>query len=162
MPRRGGALREEAAEDRLTLWISTQTPHAAQRLLCDMLGRDENQIRVITPDVGGGFGPKLVFYQEEVVTGLAALLLRRPVKWIEDRRENLIASAQERDRNAQDISIAVDMRRRGSWGCAEACCTTAAPTPRAASTCRWRSAHTVTLPWAMQRLRVERAAGFDK
>ena len=63
---RGAVAVYDKTEDRLTLWSSTQMPHAAQRLLCDMLGRDENQVRVVTPDVGGGFGPKLVFYPEDV------------------------------------------------------------------------------------------------
>ena len=104
---RGVVARHDVNDDRLTLWISTQMPHVAVRLLGELLGRDETQLRVITPDVGGGFGPKLVFYQEEVVTALAALKLRRPVKWIEDRREHFIATTQERDQ-FWDISIAVD------------------------------------------------------
>ena len=77
------------------------------RLLCDLLGRDENRVRVVTPDVGGGFGPKLVFYPEDVVVALAALLLGRPVKWIEDRREHFVATTQERDQY-WDVEIAVD------------------------------------------------------
>ncbi len=63
-------------DDRLTVYSSTQTPHVCMRMLAELLGRDENQVRVVTPDVGGGFGPKLVFYQEEAVVALAALLLR--------------------------------------------------------------------------------------
>lgn len=106
---RGAVAVHDPLEDRLTLWSSTQMPHAAQRLLCDMLGRDENQVRVVTPDVGGGFGPKLVFYPEDVVTALAALMLARPVKWIEDRREHFVASTQERDQY-WDVEIAVDAR----------------------------------------------------
>lgn len=104
---RGNVARYDPIEDRLTLWSSTQAPHAAMRLLADMLGRDENRLRVITPDVGGGFGPKLVFYPEDVVTAVAALILNRPVKWIEDRREHFVASTQERDQY-WDVEIAVD------------------------------------------------------
>ena len=104
---RGAVALHDAVEDRLTLWSSTQMPHAAMRLLCDMLGRDENQVRVITPDVGGGFGPKLVFYPEDVVTSLAAILLKRPVKWIEDRLEHFVATTQERDQY-WDVEVAVD------------------------------------------------------
>jgi carbon-monoxide dehydrogenase large subunit len=104
---RGAVAMHDALEDRLTLWSSTQMPHAAQRLLCDMLGRDEDQVRVITPDVGGGFGPKLVFYPEDVVTALAAILLKRPVKWIEDRLEHFVATTQERDQY-WDVEVAVD------------------------------------------------------
>jgi carbon-monoxide dehydrogenase large subunit len=108
---RGAVALHEPAEDRLTLWSSTQMPHAAMRLLCDMLGRDENQVRVVTPDVGGGFGPKLVFYPEDVVTALAAILLRRPVKWIEDRLEHFVATTQERDQY-WEVEVAVDAQAR--------------------------------------------------
>jgi carbon-monoxide dehydrogenase large subunit len=104
---RGDVAAYDALEDRLTLWSSTQMPHAAKRLLCDMLGRDEHRVRVATPDVGGGFGPKLVFYPEDVAVCLAALLLRRPVKWIEDRREHFCATTQERDQY-WDTEIAFD------------------------------------------------------
>jgi len=108
---RGAVAVHDAMEDRLTLWSSTQMPHQAQRLLCDMLGRDENRVRVVTPDVGGGFGPKLVFYPEDVVTALAALLVGRPVKWIEDRREHFVATTQERDQY-WEVEIAVDGNAR--------------------------------------------------
>ncbi|HEY8612149.1 MAG TPA: molybdopterin cofactor-binding domain-containing protein, partial [Roseomonas sp.] len=64
---RGVVARPDPIEDRLTVWTSTQTPHAAHRLLCDLLGMAEEQVRVVTPDVGGGFGPKLIFYPEEAV-----------------------------------------------------------------------------------------------
>ncbi|MGE4218303.1 MAG: xanthine dehydrogenase family protein molybdopterin-binding subunit [Alphaproteobacteria bacterium] len=108
---RGAVAVHDPLEDRLTLWSSTQTPHTAHRLLCDMLGRDANRIRVVTPDVGGGFGPKLVFYPEDVVTAAAALILGRPVKWIEDRREHFVATTQERDQY-WDVEIAVDSEAR--------------------------------------------------
>jgi carbon-monoxide dehydrogenase large subunit len=108
---RGAAARFDAAEDRLTLWSSTQTPHAAQRLLCDLLGWDETRVRVVTPDVGGGFGPKLIFYPEDVAVALAAILLKRPVVWSEDRREHFVATTQERDQY-WEIAIAVDAQAR--------------------------------------------------
>jgi carbon-monoxide dehydrogenase large subunit len=108
---RGAVASYDAIDDRLTLWSSTQMPHQAMRQLCDMLGRDENQVRVVTPDVGGGFGPKLVFYPEDVVTALAAMIVGRPVKWIEDRREHFVASTQERDQY-WEVEIAVDREAR--------------------------------------------------
>ena len=74
-------------------------------------GWDENRVRVVTPDVGGGFGPKLIFYSEDVAVPLAAILLGRPVKWIEDRREHFVASTQERDQ-FWDIEIAADEAAR--------------------------------------------------
>jgi carbon-monoxide dehydrogenase large subunit len=108
---RGAVAAHDALEDRLTLWSSTQMPHAAMRQLCDMLGRDENGVRVVTPEVGGGFGPKLVFYPEDVVTALAAILLKRPVKWIEDRLEHFVATTQERDQY-WEVEVAVDRDAR--------------------------------------------------
>ncbi len=104
---RGVAADYDAFDDRLTVWSSTQTPHVAKRLLCELLGRDDDRVRVVTPDIGGGFGPKLVFYGEELVTALAAIKLRRPVKWIEDRREHFIATTQERDEIWQ-MQVAAD------------------------------------------------------
>ena len=108
---RGAVARYDPGENLLTLWSSTQTPHTARGLLCEILGRDENQVRVVTPDVGGGFGPKLIFYPEDVAVSLAAMLCGRPVKWIEDRREHFVASTQERDQY-WDIEIAVDKNAR--------------------------------------------------
>jgi aerobic carbon-monoxide dehydrogenase large subunit len=67
---RGAVAAYDPVEDRLTLWSSTQMPHVAMRLLAELTGRDENQVRVVTPEVGGGFGPKLVFYPEDVATSL--------------------------------------------------------------------------------------------
>jgi carbon-monoxide dehydrogenase large subunit len=104
---RGVLVSHDAVEDKLTVWSSTQTPHVSMRMLCDLLGRDENQVRVLAPDVGGGFGPKLVFYPEDVSVAIAALTLGRPVKWIEDRREHFVATTQERDQY-WEVEIAVD------------------------------------------------------
>jgi aerobic carbon-monoxide dehydrogenase large subunit len=94
---RGVVAVPDPLEDRLTVWSSTQMPHASQRMLCDLLGLNERQLRVVTPDVGGAFGPKLVFYPEDVAVAVASRLLARPVKWIEDRREHFVATTQERD-----------------------------------------------------------------
>jgi aerobic carbon-monoxide dehydrogenase large subunit len=107
MEGRGAVARFDRNERRLTLWSSTQMPHIARQLLCGILGHDEEQVRVITPDVGGGFGPKLVFYSEDVVVALAAERTGRAVKWIEDRREHFIATTQERDQY-WDIELATD------------------------------------------------------
>jgi carbon-monoxide dehydrogenase large subunit len=94
---RGLVAHHEPELDMLTVWSSTQLPHEARFFIMKMLGLDENRIRVITPDVGGGFGAKFILYPEEVAISAASLLLGRPVKWIEDRREHLMASIQERD-----------------------------------------------------------------
>lgn len=108
---RGSVAAYDRFADQLTLWSSTQMPHAARQILCELLGRDENAVRVITPDVGGGFGPKLVFYPEDAAVTVAALMLERPVKWIEDRLEHFVGSVQERDQY-WDIEIAVDAEAR--------------------------------------------------
>jgi carbon-monoxide dehydrogenase large subunit len=91
----------------LTVWSATQTPHICRHMLADLLDRDLESIRVIAPDVGGGFGPKAIFYAEEAVIPAAALKLKRPVKWIEDRREHFMCATQERDQ-IWTVSIAVD------------------------------------------------------
>jgi aerobic carbon-monoxide dehydrogenase large subunit len=94
---RGALAVHDENEDRLTLWSSTQLAHEVRAFLMRLLQRDENQIRVVAPDVGGGFGAKFVMYPEEVVVCAASLKLRRPIKWIEDRREHFLAAVQERD-----------------------------------------------------------------
>ena len=108
---RGVAVRYDEMEDRLTIWLSTQSPHISARKLIKLLGCDENRLRVITPEVGGGFGPKYISYPEEAVVAVAARMLRRPVKWIEDRREHFVATSQERDQY-WDMEIAVDDEAR--------------------------------------------------
>jgi carbon-monoxide dehydrogenase large subunit len=108
---RGAVATHDPLQDKLTLWSSTQMPHALLRLLVDMLGREESRLRVVSPDLGGGFGPKLVSYSEDVVTCVAALITGRPVKWIEDRREHFLATTQERDQY-WDVEIAVDDQAR--------------------------------------------------
>ena len=104
---RGCVASHDPATDLLTLWCSTQMPHSTLRVLVGMLGRDEKQLRVVSPDIGGGFGPKLVVYPEDVAISLAAIIVGRPVKWIEDRREHFVATTQERDQY-WDVEIAVD------------------------------------------------------
>ena len=114
---RGAVADFDRHRDHLTLWASTQMPHAARRMMVALLGRDENRMTVIAPNVGGGFGPKLVFYPEDAAIVVASLALGRPVKWIEDRREHFVATTQERDQ-LWDVEIAVeaDGRLRGVRG----------------------------------------------
>ncbi len=81
----------------LDLYTATQRPHVVRDVLAPLLGLRRHEVRVIAPDVGGGFGQKGILHREEVVVSLLARMLRRPVKWIEDRRENLMASAHARD-----------------------------------------------------------------
>src|SRR5215831_1240216 len=83
--------------DEVTLWSATQIPHIARVLLALTTGIPEQDIRVIAPDVGGGFGSKLEFIAEEVLTVLAARKVGRPVKWAESRSESAMASHHGRD-----------------------------------------------------------------
>ena len=94
---RGALAAYDVNEDRLTLWTSTQLAHEVRAFLMNLLMLDENQVRVVAPDVGGGFGAKFVMYPEEVVVAAVCLKLRQPVKWIEDRREHFLSAIQERD-----------------------------------------------------------------
>ena len=80
----------------LTVWASTQALHILRSLLAESLDFPENRIRVIVKNVGGGFGPKLPLYQEEVLICQLALKVGKPVKWIESRREHLMAAAHSR------------------------------------------------------------------
>jgi carbon-monoxide dehydrogenase large subunit len=104
---RGVVARYDAPTQSYTLFVSSQGSHRLKRCLLDMLDLGDHQARVVTPDVGGGFGPKGSFYPEYVNVAVAARLLDRPVKWIEDRLENFVATHQERDQY-WDMEIAVD------------------------------------------------------
>jgi carbon-monoxide dehydrogenase large subunit len=79
---------------RLVLHSSTQVPHLVRTTLSEILGVDEHRIRVVAPDVGGGFGQKCVFAREEALVSIAARIVGGPVKWVEDRLENLLAGFQ--------------------------------------------------------------------
>jgi aerobic carbon-monoxide dehydrogenase large subunit len=93
--------------DEYTIWSSTQIPHVVRLLLALVTGIGEHKLRVIAPDVGGGFGSKLEFIPEEVITLLAARRLGRPVKWAESRSECNMAGHHGRDQ-LQRIRIAAD------------------------------------------------------
>ncbi|HEX6350230.1 MAG TPA: aerobic carbon-monoxide dehydrogenase large subunit [Candidatus Dormibacteraeota bacterium] len=89
--------RWDAAERRLTMYDSTQSPTSIRGGLAVLFGLPESSVEVIAPDVGGGFGPKIMlFYPDELLTPFAAMQLGRPVKWTEDRREHFTAVNQER------------------------------------------------------------------
>jgi carbon-monoxide dehydrogenase large subunit len=84
-------------DETLTFWHSTQIPHPMRSALAARLRIPESAVRVITPDVGGGFGQKIPLYREELTTAAASRLLGRPVRWIENRRENLLAALHARE-----------------------------------------------------------------
>jgi carbon-monoxide dehydrogenase large subunit len=85
------------ATDGIHLWASTQKAHDLHQNLSAFLRIDENHLRVTAPDIGGGFGPKLCIYPEDVAVAAAAKLLKRSLTWAEDRREHFVAAVQERD-----------------------------------------------------------------
>jgi carbon-monoxide dehydrogenase large subunit len=94
---RAGVASWDAADRTLTLWSGTQIPHVARHVLAVLLGLSEHRIRVIAPDVGGGFGVKASLYPEDVALCLLALRLGRPVKWVESRSEHMVAAHHARD-----------------------------------------------------------------
>ncbi len=107
---RGVVAEWEARSQRLTVWDTTQAPNPIRIGLAGMLGLSENQVRVIAPFIGGGFGPKIMmFYPEEMLIPWVAMQLGRPVKWIEDRSENFVATTQERSQiHEAEIALSED------------------------------------------------------
>lgn len=91
----------------LTLYAATQVPHHVRRLVAEALGWPELAIRVIAPDVGGGFGYKGKHYPEETIVAWAALRIRRPVRWFASRTESFVADLQARDHDTR-CALALD------------------------------------------------------
>jgi carbon-monoxide dehydrogenase large subunit len=91
----------------LTLWSSTQSPHLVRAVIAEYLSLPESDVRVIAPDVGGGFGAKTVVYPEEILVSAAAMRLGVPVKWVQDRYDDLLTSAQARD-HVYEVEVGFD------------------------------------------------------
>jgi len=108
---RGAVARYTGASGDLTIWCTTQNPHIARFLMSVVTGIAEHKIRVIAPEVGGGFGSKIPFYADEAVVAFCAKATGRPVKWTEERRENYLATIHGRD-HITDLEIAA--RRDGT------------------------------------------------
>ncbi|MDP3186567.1 MAG: xanthine dehydrogenase family protein molybdopterin-binding subunit, partial [Anaerolineales bacterium] len=107
MENRGIVANWDEKSQHLTVWDTTQAPIPIRNGLAARLGLSENQVRVIAPFVGGGFGPKMMmFYPEEMLIPWVSMKLSRPIKWIEDRRENFYATTQERGQ-IHDVEIAL-------------------------------------------------------
>jgi carbon-monoxide dehydrogenase large subunit len=107
MENRGIVANWDAKSQYLTIWDTTQAPIPIRNGTAARLGLSEHQVRVIAPFIGGGFGPKMMmFYAEELVIPWASKKLVRPIKWIEDRRENFYATTQERGQ-IHDVEIAL-------------------------------------------------------
>jgi carbon-monoxide dehydrogenase large subunit len=115
MENRGVVVDWDDKAQSLTVWDTTQAPIPLRNGLAGMLGLSEHQVRVIAPFVGGGFGPKIMMFQpEEVLLPWAAVKLKRPIKWIEDRRENFLATTQERGQvHEAEIAMTKDGRILG-------------------------------------------------
>lgn len=90
----------------LTLWVTSQNPHIHRVILSGVLGIPEHRLRVISPEVGGGFGSKIFVYPDEAIAAFCSRELGRPVKWIEDRKENYLVTAHGRD-HVTDIELAL-------------------------------------------------------
>ena len=108
---RGSVANYDEGQAFLNLWISTQGPFQTRSQLATILGIRENKIRVFAPDVGGGFGAKLSLYSEDVLVCIASMKLRRPVKWIETRFENLATMTHGRGQ-LQHVELASNDKGR--------------------------------------------------
>lgn len=95
----------------LTLWMSHQLPYVIRHYLAKNLRLPETEVRVVAPHTGGGFGQKASIYPEEFICAYLALALHRPVKWVEDRLENMVASTHARDQYIE-VEVAVDREGR--------------------------------------------------
>ena len=110
METRGIAARWDAALGQMTVWSTTQTPQILRRFLARYLGLPEHAVRIVTQDIGGGFGPKGILYAEDVLIPFLARMLDRPVRFLESRHEHLLAATQERD---QMHEVELGMTREG-------------------------------------------------
>jgi aerobic carbon-monoxide dehydrogenase large subunit len=108
---RGVVAQQDPISDELIIWVSGQWPHTTRTIAAQLLNLAEERIRVIVPDVGGGFGVKEEFYPEDLLVPFAARRLRRPVKWIEDRREHFLSVVHAREQT-HDLELA--LRRDGT------------------------------------------------
>ena len=96
METRGVVADWRQADRLLTLYTSTQTPHLVRTLVAQILALDENRLRVVAPEVGGGFGSKIDTYAEEILMSWVAMRVHKPIKWIESRRENFLCTIHGR------------------------------------------------------------------
>jgi carbon-monoxide dehydrogenase large subunit len=104
---RGVVASYDKAANMLKLWDSTQIPHVVSALLEDSFKEPKNlKVHVIAPNIGGGYGQKWGFYPEEIVVPLASILLERPVRWIETRREHMVATNHAREQ-AHHVEMAL-------------------------------------------------------
>ncbi len=111
METRAVAARWDAEVGQLTVWSTTQAPQILRRMVARYLGLAEHAVRVVTQDIGGGFGPKAIVYAEDILVPWLARALGRPVRFVETRREHLVAVTQERDQwHDVELGLARDGR----------------------------------------------------
>jgi carbon-monoxide dehydrogenase large subunit len=108
---RGALAYADEAGGLLTVWVSTQVPFAVRSAIAAALSLPEERVRVLAPEVGGGFGVKGHVYPEEIVVAAVARRLGRPVKWVETRREHFVSAAADRD---QAHEARLGLRRDGT------------------------------------------------
>jgi aerobic carbon-monoxide dehydrogenase large subunit len=102
---RGAVAQFSPATGELTLWNTTQNPHIARFIISIVTGVPEDRLRVVAPEVGGGFGSKIAQIQGDFITAFCSMKLGRPVKWIESRSENYQSTTHGRD-HVQDVELA--------------------------------------------------------
>src|SRR5438067_2493014 len=107
METRGLVAEYNAMAGLLTVWASSQVPHQVRQFICDLLALEPHRVRVLAPDVGGGFGAKLIVYPEDVLIPLLAFRLGRPVRWLEERAEHLLTATQERTQ-VHEVTVGFD------------------------------------------------------
>jgi CO/xanthine dehydrogenase Mo-binding subunit len=108
MENRGIVAHWDPKSQRMTVWDTTQAPIPIRNGLATMLGLTEHQVRVVAPFIGGAFGPKIMmFYPEEMLLPWLSMKYQRPMKWIEDRAENFVATTQERSQ-IHEAEMALD------------------------------------------------------
>lgn len=105
MEPRAAVARYDKSTGDMTIWATSQNPHIHRFILSGVLGVPEHKLRIISTDVGGGFGAKIAVYPDEALVGYAARDLNRPVKWTEDRREHFLATTHGRDQ-VEEIEFA--------------------------------------------------------
>jgi carbon-monoxide dehydrogenase large subunit len=111
---RGVVAQWDARAEKLTIWDTTQAPVAVRNSLAAMLGLNERQVRVVAPFIGGGFGPKIMLYADEILIPWVAMRLGCPVKWIEDRSEHFFSTSHERGQvHEAEIAFTEDGRILG-------------------------------------------------
>jgi aerobic carbon-monoxide dehydrogenase large subunit len=106
METRGVVTEWDSRNESLTVWSSTQMPHRLKSFISDCVNIPENKIRVIAPDVGGGFGTKALIYPEEIAMAYFCVKLKKPLKWIEDRLEHMKSTAHARDQH-HEVEVGV-------------------------------------------------------